>query len=344
MRVLLIKMSSMGDVFHTFPALSDAQQAIPGLTIDWVVEKGFAEIPTWHPVVDKVYPIELRKWRKSLFKRETRQAIKAFFEEVNQTKYDLVLDAQGLLKSVWVARRIQGEVSGYDRKSAREAVASLFYQHKFPVAKDQHAILRLRQLFAQALNYPLAEGQPICYGLDTASWSKPEVLLESMGEQDYVVFLHGTTWDTKYWPEDYWIELLQKVQAQGLKVILPWGNEEEHQRALRIAAHAEAGQAWVPAQTMSLNNVAQILRFAKGVVSVDTGLSHVAAALDVPMVVLYRVTDPKLVGADGPQVVRLQSPCAPGYIKKFQDNEQAQRSLQNISVDDVWSKISRVLS
>ncbi|VAW44834.1 Lipopolysaccharide core heptosyltransferase I, partial [hydrothermal vent metagenome] len=124
MRILLIKMSSMGDVFHTFPALSDAQAALPGLTVDWVVEKSFVDIPAWHPVVGKVYSIELRKWRKQLFSSETRAEIKAFFDEVNQTEYDLVLDAQGLLKSAWVARKVAKKnmipLAGYDWSSIRE--------------------------------------------------------------------------------------------------------------------------------------------------------------------------------------------------------------------------------
>ncbi|MDG6774908.1 lipopolysaccharide heptosyltransferase I [Thiomicrorhabdus sp. ZW0627] len=339
MRILLIKMSSMGDVFHTFPALSDAQAAIPDLTVDWVVEKSFAEIPKWHPVVDKVYPIELRKWRKDLFNRETREAIKAFFEEVNQTRYDLVLDAQGLYKSMWVGRRANGPVSGFDFKSAREPLASLFYQHKYPVAKDQHAILRLRQLFAQALNYAFDDDQSIVYGLDTQAWSKPEELPAEWGDEGYLVFLHGTTWETKYWPEEYWVELLHKVNQSGFKVVLPWGNDEEYQRASRLADSAETGQAWVPERMLSLNVIAHLLKNAKGVVSVDTGLSHVAAALEVPMVVLYRVTDPKLVGANGRQVICLKSPCAELYLKQFASDEQRSESLKGLSVDDVFHSL-----
>lgn len=344
MRILLIKMSSMGDVFHTFPALSDALAAIPELKVDWIVEKSFAEIPTWHPAVDKVYPIELRKWRKSLFSGQTRQEIKAFFEEVNQTDYNLILDAQGLYKSVWVGRRVKGPISGFDLKSAREPLASLFYRHKYPVAKDQHAILRLRQLFAQALNYSFDDDQPIVYGLNTQAWSKPKALPAEWSGDDYLVFLHGTTWETKYWPEAHWIELLNKVNKAGFKVVLPWGNDEEHERALRLADSVESQQAWVPDRMLSLNIMARLLKNAKGVVSVDTGLSHVAAALEVPMVVLYRVTDPKLVGADGPRVVRLASPCAPDYIKQFKDDEESERSLQGLSVEEVWNCLQEGLS
>jgi len=341
MRILLIKMSSMGDVFHTFPALSDAQQNLPGLVVDWVVEKSFAEIPKWHPVVDKVYPIELRRWRKSLFSKQTRNEIKYFFEEINQTQYDLIIDAQGLLKSAWVARKVKAKTAGYNWDSAREPLATLFYKFKYPVAKDQHAILRLRQLLAQSLQYPLSENAPIVYGLNTQAWSKPELVTQQFAENDYWVFLHGTTWDTKYWPEAYWIELLQKANSLGKKVILPWGNNEEHQRAKRIASKAKEQDVWVPTEMLSLNDMAKTLKNAQAVVSVDTGLSHVAAALEVPMVVLYRVTDPKLVGADGAKVTRLASPCAPGYIKQFIDWTQEQNSLEGLDVEKVWNEIKR---
>lgn len=339
MRILLIKMSSMGDVFHTFPALSDAQKNIPGLVIDWVVEGSFSEIPKWHPVVDKVYPIELRKWRKSLFSKKTRQEIKSFFEVVNQTKYDLVIDAQGLLKSAWVASKINAAKAGYDWNSAREPLATWFYQFEYTVAKDMHAILRLRYLLAQALGYALKNESNIVYGLDTHAWSKPTSLVEHFSQGDYWVFLHGTTWETKYWPEEYWVELLNKAIALGVKVMLPWGNEDEKQRAKRIASSGQQQNVWVPEETLSLNDVAKILKNAQAVVSVDTGLSHVAAALEVPMVVLYRVTDPNLVGAGGSKVTRLESPCASMYLKSFLNQEQEQKSLQGLSVTDVYQAL-----
>ncbi|MBF6058638.1 lipopolysaccharide heptosyltransferase I [Thiomicrorhabdus heinhorstiae] len=332
MRVLLIKMSSMGDVFHTFPALSDALQAMPNIKVDWVVEKTFAEIPKWHPAVDKVYPIELREWRKSLFKGETRRQVRAFFEEINQTSYDLILDAQGLYKSVWVGRRIQGAISGFDLKSAREPLASLFYQRKFSVEKSQHAILRLRLLFAQALGYELPQGQPIYYGLQTELWNRPEALPWS--SENYLVCLHGTTWATKYWPEENWYQLLRKAVESGLKVVLPWGNDEEKLRSLRLKADLSDKDVWVPERMLTLNEMAALLKNANAVVSVDTGLSHVAAALDVPLLVLYRVTDPELVGADGPKVARLVSPLASQYIKNF-SGDQERLSLQNIGVPEV---------
>lgn len=326
-------MSSMGDVFHTFPALTDAQNAIPGLVVDWVVEDAFAEIPAWHSLVERVLPIALRQWRKRPFAKQTRQQKAAFFAKLNEQKYDLVLDAQGLLKSAWVARQIAAPKVGLDWASAREKLASLFYDRKIHVVKDQHAITRLRELFAKALNYPIPT-TPIEYGLNHQAW----LPLDNLKDQPYVVCLHATTWETKYWPEDYWQQLIAKLNQQGLRVVLPWGNQEEKTRSERLATGLSHHQAWCPPQQLKLNEMARLLKHAKAVVSVDTGLSHVAAALDVPMVVLYRVTDPKLVGALGQNVVHLCSPLAPNYIKQFKQG-QAQQSLQGLSVDEVLAKL-----
>lgn len=331
MRILLIKMSSMGDVFHTFPALSDAQANIPNLTVDWVVEEAFAEIPSWHPVVDKVYPIELRRWRKTPFSAKTRSEIKAYFEEINRTQYDLVLDAQGLYKSLWVAQKIEAPIYGMDFSSVREPLASLFYNHKVHVEKAQHAITRLRELFSKALNYSISPNSSIAYGLNTSDWKRPELPWQS---EPYMVFLHGTTWDTKCWPEEYWRELLHKICQVGYKVILPWGSKEEQERSYRLQQGNE-DCSWVPEQLLSLNDIARILKFSKAVVSVDTGLSHVAAALDVSMVALYLVTDPGLVGAKGVHVKYLVSPVASKYLKQFKNSQQQAQSLEKVGVTDV---------
>ncbi len=324
----------MGDVFHTFPALSDAMQRIPNLQVDWVVEKDFAEIPTWHPAVKTVWPIELRAWRKHPFR--SRKAIRTFFQAINEQQYDLVIDAQGLLKSAWVVRKINANVkAGLDWSSAREPLASLFYTRKIKVDKQQHAIWRLRELFAKVLGYPLNKAQEeehIQYGLATDSWQPLANI-----QQPYAVFLHGTTWPTKYWPEEHWVLLAEQLQQQyegRLTIVYPWGNAEEKARSERLKGKNRQG--WVPENKMSLNEVAICLKYASFVVSVDTGLSHVAAALDVPMVVLYRVTDPKKVGAKGNKVTQLASPLAQDYIKEFTSKEQKKQSLQCLSVAAVY--------
>src|SRR3989338_8710444 len=155
MHVLLIKMSSMGDVIHTLPALTDALQAIPTIAIDWIIEPAFADIPTWHPAVKNIIPIPLRKWKKNIFSRETLSEVKNFYKKLREKKYDVIIDAQGLLKSAVVAKCARGKTHGHDKNSAREWIASYFYDKKYAIEKTQHAVTRTRALFAHTLQYDL---------------------------------------------------------------------------------------------------------------------------------------------------------------------------------------------
>lgn len=154
MRVLLVKTSSLGDLVHTFPAITDASRALPGLQLDWLVEESFAEVPAWHPAIDQVIPIALRRWRRDWRKAYRSGQIAGFRSRLRERGYDLVIDTQGLLKSALPARWARGPVVGYDRRSAREPLAALFYQRRITVSRGQRAIERTRQLFAEALGYP----------------------------------------------------------------------------------------------------------------------------------------------------------------------------------------------
>ncbi len=313
MKVLLIKTSSLGDVFHTLPALEDAWRAIPGLEVDWVVEEAFAAIPTWHPAVKKVIPVAWRRWRKNLRDKANRAEMKAFWRDLRATEYDVVLDAQGLIKSAVFTRMARGPRFGLDKHSCREPLAALAYQFPQNVAKGQHAIPRVRQLFAQVLGYEVPDG--LSYGVDRTRWQRPAV------DGDYWLFLHGTTWITKLWPEAYWRELAAMVAASGRKVVLPWGNDEEQQRAERIATGLD-GVEVLP--KMGLNALNAYLAHAQAVVGVDTGLSHVVAALEVPSVAIYGATDSTLTGVLGPRVEVMHSgysDCAPCLSKTCLKNE-----------------------
>jgi heptosyltransferase-1 len=297
-RVLLIKTSSLGDVIHTLPALTDAQRALPGIQFDWVVEEGFAEIPAWHPAVARVIPVAIRRWRKHLWSTFRSGEWRRFKQRLRQTEYDLVIDAQGLLKSAWLTRYVKAPVAGLDRDSAREPIASHFYDRGYAVAREQHAVERVRQLFAQALGYALPQSVGD-YGLQRARLAGGE-------QTPYLVFLHGTTWASKHWPEADWRALAERMDAAGWAVRLPWGNAEEKARAERIAgglAHAEV----LP--RLNLAGVAQVIAGARACVAVDTGLGHLAAALDVPSISLYGPTLPGRVGAYGRGQVHL---CASG--------------------------------
>jgi len=306
-RVLIIKTSSLGDVIHTLPALTDAAHAIPGIRFDWVVEEGFAEIPSWHPAVDRVIPVAIRRWRKNLWQTVKSGEWKAFKQRLREHKYDLVIDAQGLVKSAWLTRYVKAPVAGLDRFSAREGLASRFYDRRLSVAVGQHAVERVRQLFAMALAYDLPEGIGN-YGLDLDRLQLPPAA-------PYVVFLHGTTWATKHWPEAYWRELAERLGRRKLQVRLPWGNPAEKARAERIAQGLNNCEV-LP--KLNLAGVARVLAAAKACVAVDTGLGHLAAALDVPTISLFGPTNPGLTGAYGRVQVHQASdfPCAPCLQKK----------------------------
>lgn len=307
MRVLIIKTSSLGDVIHTLPAITDAAHAIPGIRFDWVVEEGFAEIPSWHPAVDQVIPVAIRRWRKNLWQTIKSGEWKAFKQRLRARKYDLVIDAQGLVKSAWLTRYVKAPVVGLDRYSAREGWASRFYDRRLSVAVGQHAVERVRQLFALALAYDLPEGIGR-YGLDLDRLQLPPAA-------PYVVFLHGTTWATKHWPEAYWRELAERMGRRNLQVRLPWGNPDEKVRAERIAQGLKNCEV-LP--KLNLAGVARVLAAAKACVAVDTGLGHLAAALDVPTISLFGPTNPGLTGAYGRVQVHQASdfPCAPCLQKK----------------------------
>ncbi|GAA0282537.1 MULTISPECIES: lipopolysaccharide heptosyltransferase I [Pseudomonas] len=303
MRVLVVKTSSLGDVIHALPALTDAARAIPGIQFDWVVEEGFAEIPTWHPAVDKVIPVAIRRWRKNLWQTFKSGEWRRFKQRIQATKYDLVIDAQGLFKSAWLTRYVRAPVAGFDKNSAREPIAARFYSRRLAVARGQHAVERLRQLFAVALGYDLPKGLGD-YGLSV------DKLLGLPPKKPFVLLLHGTTWDTKHWPEAYWRELAERMGRLGVDVKLPWGNATEKARAERLAqglANAEV----LP--KLNLAGVARVLAGARACVAVDTGLGHLAAALDVPTISLFGPTNPGLTGAYGKAQIHLASDwsCAP---------------------------------
>ena len=163
-RVLIIKTSSLGDVIHTLPALTDAVHALGEIQFDWVVEENFSAIPAWHPAVRKVIPVAIRRWRKNIFRRLFSAEWKKFRQQLKQEHYDYVIDAQGLLKSAWITLLAHGDSYGLDKHSAREGMASRFYQYPQTVARQQHAVERVRQLMSHSLDYQL-DKLPLDYGI-----------------------------------------------------------------------------------------------------------------------------------------------------------------------------------
>jgi heptosyltransferase-1 len=324
MRILLIKTSSLGDIIHTFPALTDAQSAIANIRFDWLVEEGFTELPALHSAVDNVIALPWRRLRKRLWSLSAWRELRAFVKHLNTPQYDLVIDAQGLLKSaIWTAF-IDAPVAGLDKNSAREPLSARWYDHAYPVAWQQHAIDRVRLLFAQALGYATPNMHQVDYALQ-APVGQVTFIDQLTQNRPYWAFAHATTWDSKHWPEIYWHAMVAYAAQHQRIVLLPWHSEEEKARAQRFARLTQHAHV-LPA--CSLTEMAEVLSRAELVIGVDTGLTHLAAALHTQVIALYGATEPGLTGVVGPSAHVLQATfsCAPCFneqcIELTEDNPE----------------------
>jgi len=310
MRILVVKTSSLGDLIHTLPALTDAQHQIKDLTVDWVAEHAFAEIPTWHASVDQVHRIAIRQWRKQW--RAYRGDIKRAITQLRTHHYDAVIDAQGLWKSAVLTRLAHGPSHGYAKGCAREPVFWL-YQQRHQVAWGKHAVTRIRQLFAKALEYqcPLT---PPDYGI------RPHFAV-ALTMNNVITLIHGTSWENKLWPLAYWQQLTQRLLQQGFSVQMLQGSDAELARAQTIAGHHDKVNI-LPRS--DLTTIARALVNSQACVSVDTGIGHLACALDVPCVSLYGPTDAHRTGTLGLYQKHLSSQlnCSPCLKKHCQHHDR----------------------
>jgi len=324
MRVLIIKLTSMGDLMHALPAITDAVSVMPNLEFHWVVDESFQEVPRWHQAVKKTITTAHRRWKKNILNVVNRGELKQFYQLLNKNDYDVVIDMQGNLKSGFVSVLRRGPVHGYDKKSCREWPAHRSYKHRYPVNLKQHSTERQRDLFAQVFNYKKPT-TPINYGVDFSNLSLPDVDLP----EKYIVFVHNASWPTKLWPLEYWQALIAKVVAKGYSVLLPCGSDSEHARAKTIAS---CDVAAIALPKMPLNSMAAILSRADGAVCSDTGLAHMAAVAKTPAITLYAVTDTLLIGTEGENQHHI---VAEGGIKNA--------SMADISVEMVFKKLEQIL-
>jgi len=287
-RVLFVKLSSLGDVIHHLPAVTDLCARRPEVRIHWAVEEAYADLVRLHPAIEQAIAVPLRRIRGHIASRAAWRDLSAARRSLGRHPYDYVVDTQGLLKSALVARLAQGARFGFDRASAREKIAARFYDQGFAVAKGQHAVERNRRLVAEVFGYEV-DTLPD-YGIapppSAPSWAPPR----------YYVALHATSRADKLWPEAHWIELARRLAVQGLVAVYPGGSAAERNAAARLAQQSPGAMLAPP---MSLVEAAALLSRADGVVGVDTGLTHLAVALDVPTLGIYTATDPALTGLHG---------------------------------------------
>jgi len=296
-RFLIVKTSSMGDVVHAAPLATDLARRFPGAAIDWLVEESFAAIPRMHAAVDRVVTVAVRRWRGAPFAAATWRAIRDAKAQLRAERYSAILDCQGLLKSAWMARWAHGPRWGYDRASAREPLAALLYTNPVRVARDRHAIDRNRALGRAACGTDVSA--PPAFGL-TPPWLADPVLDEATSVP-YAVLLTNASRASKRWPDDRWRAVERELHRRGLRSVMFAGSaREEHETRARAAGMA-AG--WV-APRVGIDDVAAVLARARIVVGLDTGLSHLAAALGAPTIGIFCDYDPRLVGITG------AAPCA----------------------------------
>jgi heptosyltransferase-1 len=334
-RVLLIKLTSLGDLIHALPALSDAQDARPGIEFDWVIDENFREIALWHPAVKGVITTNHREWRGALASSKTHGSISKTIEHIRAREYDLVIDGQGNFKTALLSLFSRGQRAGFDARSVREWVAHLAYQRRFAASKNAHAIERLRRLFASALGYPMPDSAPD-FRIRRDRFVKPKADLPG----GYLVFVHNASWKTKLWPERHWAELIAKCVQAGFRVLLPWGNAQEEARAKRLAT----GPGVQVLPRLELSEIGYVLAKAKACVCMDTGLSHLAAALDVPAVTLYGSTDSGLIGASGASQVHIKSErfCSPCQSKTCRYSSGDNPCLEEIAPERVFDELLRL--
>lgn len=283
--VLLVKTSSLGDVVHNLPVVSDLVATYPDLAISWIVEESLSDIPGMHPNVQEVIPVAIRRWRKNLFDSNTFLEIRTFRQQLRQREYDYIVDTQGLLKSAVVARWAIGPCHGGGWSTAREPSASLFYNRRYQIKKNQHAVQRNRELVAKIMGYSI-DTLPINYGIKSKGTATGI-------DGRYIVCLHGTAQKRKLWRADDWVALGRTLISSGITTVFPWGTQVEHNRAQELSSQIPGS---VVLDRLNVNELASILNNSIGVAGIDTGLTHLSVALGKPTIGIYVDTDPALTG------------------------------------------------
>jgi heptosyltransferase-1 len=334
MKLLIVKTSSLGDVIHAIPALVDAKRAHPDLQVTWLVEEAFAPILEMHPWVDSVMVVALRRWRREWRNLKTWQEMRAFIRNLRSKNYDLIIDAQGTLKSALWTRLAKGRRVGFHRTVVREKLAAFFYQDHVRTSLGSHIIPKLRHLFAGALNYTKPEELPD-YAWQASVFSP--VLTEGHA-QKYILFVHGSAWKNKRWPLEHWRDLAELAMKAGYEVHLCFGNAEEEARSHQIAegfAHVKVlPKLGFPALFTEIAG-------AKGVISGDTGLAHIATALNKPVIALYGPSSLTATGVYGPKQRSLSRglPCAPCVKRQCRyqtSDDQAPPCMEGLLPHQVW--------
>ncbi len=283
--LLVVRPSSLGDIVHTLALVSDVKALDPALPVDWVAEESFVSLVRLDPRIRTVIPMAFRRWRNAPFAPQSWRELRAFRNALRREDYAFVLDLQEQVKGALVTRMARGRRHGFDRQSIREPLATWLDDVHHRIPRDQHFIDKSRALAAAALGYRV-EGPP--------RWQfAPPAAAALTPASRYALVFHATSRADKLWPEERWRALLAHLAQAGIAPLLPWGNAAEEARSQRLAAGVE-GAIVPPSRT--LPELAALARTAEVVIGVDTGLTHLAAAMGTPTVAIFTATDAALAG------------------------------------------------
>lgn len=284
--ILIIRLSSIGDIFHTFTLLPDIKKNLPNAQIDWLVNEDFVDIVKLSPLVDNVIAIPIRRWKKN--KLTWLYNLINFKKKLEVKKYDYIIDTQGLIKTGFLSKFLfNGKLYGLDWNSAREGLASLFYENKINVNQNNVAVIRLRGLIAKIFNLDI-------------ELNKFEFIIKRQinktNHPDYVLLLHGTSREDKKWALNYWVELANYFLTNSkLDIILTYSNDTEYQFANNLIKVLNNNRIKL-IDKLDIDKLVELIGNANLVIGVDTGFTHLSALLGVKTIAIYQSSDPNYVG------------------------------------------------
>lgn len=349
-KVLIVKTSSMGDIIHTFPAVYELKQNIKNIQIDWVVEQNFVDLVKINKNIDNIITVDTRKWRNNWFKNLGN--IVKFIKKLRSKKYDYVIDAQGLYKSLIITKLSKvcnKKKIGFDKNSIRGKYLSWLYNEKISVIKDQHAIYRIQELFGKVFSYKPLKQNTAEYGIEVNNFTYSNQAKISTFSKT-IMLIPNTTWNSKKWPVDNWIELGNSLLSNNYQIIINSGNDLEYCDAVYIKNNLNNKKHVSILKDKSITDKINIIKTCSIIVSVDTGLAHIAAALDKTTITIYGATSEKLTGVKGQYTHNLTPSsaiysCTPCFKKSCnyygtEMNKQCYKDITSRELIDLISKIS----
>jgi heptosyltransferase I len=333
-RILLIKLSSLGDVIHALPTLEALRSLYPRGHLTWLVEDAYAPVLAGHPALDEVWPVPRPRPGNDLFLKNLQEAIRVA-RRLRKEPFDLVIDLQGLLKSAcWAALARGARKLGYDR--TREFSYLFLTERLAPFDPEAHAVWRYLNV-ARHLGAPAA---PPRFRLGLRLPENLDQLLGPETGQPLAVLHPGARWPTKLWPAAHWARLAGWLaRDQGFQVVIT-GSPGDRDLAREIAAQAEGPLLNLAGRT-SLAELAALLGKARCAVTTDTGPMHLAAALGTPVAALFGPTAPWRTGpfGEGHEVVRLALPCSPCFRRQCPEP----RCLMDLPVASAQEAVEKIL-